>query len=181
MSMLDHVRLLTNYNTRFNRQVYDAAGQLDAGQFQEDRGAFFKSVCGTLNHILVGDILWFTRFYNSFKPYPALAPILAFPVPLSLDHVPYENLGELRVAREQLDAMLCQWAYEDLAESDLDKDLTYANIKGVVSSRNFGETIMHVFNHHTHHRGQVSTLLLQLGHDVGATDFLLDIPESRGC
>ena len=57
--MFAQIRLLTNYNARFNQQVYEAAGRLDASDFQADRGTFFKSVCGTLNHILVGDILWF--------------------------------------------------------------------------------------------------------------------------
>ena len=176
--MLTHIRLLTNYNTRFNRQVLDAAANLTEAQFLEDRGAFFKSVCGTLNHILVGDILWFTRFYNNFRPFPALAPVLEFPQPKGLDHVLYGNLDELRQAREKLDAMISRWAFEDLSEADLRQDLTYANTKGVVSSRNFFEVIMHVFNHHTHHRGQASTLLLQLGQDVGVTDFLVDIPAS---
>jgi uncharacterized damage-inducible protein DinB len=176
--MLNHIRLLTNYNARFNRQVYDAAARLDDSQFHEDRGAFFKSVCGTLNHILVGDILWFTRFYHNFKAYPVLAPVQNFPRPESLDHVPFPEFADLRSAREKMDGMISQWAHHDLSEEDLTRDLQYTNTKGVASSRNFAETIMHVFNHHTHHRGQASTLLLQLGQDVGATDFLLDIPES---
>jgi uncharacterized damage-inducible protein DinB len=77
-----------------------------------------------------------------------------------------------------MDGMISQWAHHDLSEEDLTRDLQYTNTKGVASSRNFAEIIMHVFNHHTHHRGQASTLLLQLGQDVGATDFLLDIPET---
>lgn len=178
MSMLTHVRLLANYNARFNRQVYDAAARLGPGQFLEDRGAFFKSVSGTLNHILVGDILWFSRFYGSFRPFPSLAPILEFPTPLSLDHVPYPVLADLQPARLKMDAMISAWAAGDLTEADLDSDFEYANTKGVVSRRNFGETVMHVFNHHTHHRGQASTLLLQMGQDVGVTDFLMDVPTS---
>lgn len=176
--MLTHIRLLTKYNTRCNRQVYDAAARLTEAQFHEDRGAFFKSVCGTLNHILVGDILWFTRFHENFRPFPALTPVLDFPRPPGLDHVPYEALDDLRKAREKMDALINAWAANDLTAADLAGDLEYANTRGVVSKRNFGETVMHVFNHHTHHRGQAGTLLLQLGQDVGITDFLVDIPVS---
>lgn len=176
--MLTHIQLLSNYNARFNRQVYEAAARLDDEAFKEDRGAFFKSVCGTLNHILVGDILWFSRFYKSFKPYPSLAGVLELPKPQSLDHLPFPELADLRKARENMDCMISNWAHQDLSAKDLAQDLQYTNTKGVESRRNFGETIMHVFNHHTHHRGQASTLLLQLGQDVGITDFLVDIPES---
>jgi len=176
--MLQHVRLLANYNARFNNQVFDAAAKLDLNEFQADRGAFFKSVCGTLNHILVGDILWFTRFYKSFKPYSTLAPVFDLPVPQSLDHIPYPELPALHEARQIMDGMISRWAHEELTEQDLEQDLTYANTKGAVSTRNFGETLMHVFNHHTHHRGQASTLLFQFCHDVGVTDFLVDVPVS---
>lgn len=47
----------------------------------------------------------------------------------------------------------------------------------VISTRNFGELICHLFNHQTHHRGQLSTLLSQLELNLGVTDFLIDIPE----
>jgi len=95
------------------------------------------------------------------------------PVPKALDDLVFSTLDELRMAR---DAMISQWACEDLTAADLEQNLTYANTKGIVSSRNFAEVIMHVFNHQAHHRGQMSTLLMQFGHDVGVTDFLADIP-----
>lgn len=176
--MLEHIRLLVNYNSRFNRQVYDAAARLDEAQYNKDLGAFFHSVNGTLNHILAGDILWFSRFYQSFKPYPALAAVSEFVQPETLDHMMYPEFAALRQAREKMDAMIAAWAHSELSESDLAEDLEYANTKGIVSKRNFGEVVMHVFNHHTHHRGQASTLLLQSGQDVGVTDFLVDIPLS---
>lgn len=176
MSMLTHTRLLSAYNARFNRQVFDAAATLDREQWEEDRGAFFKSVCGTLNHILAGDILWFSRFYHNFRAFPALAGVGDLKVPESLDHVLYPDRTALRQAREKMDGMISRWALEDLTEEELTRDLEYANTKGVVARRNFGEVIMHVFNHHAHHRGQASTILMQFGQDVGVTDFLVDIP-----
>jgi uncharacterized damage-inducible protein DinB len=174
--MLKHIRLLSGYNARFNCQVFDTAARLSESEYSADRGAFFKSVSGTLNHLLVGDILWFTRFHNDFRPFPALVPVLSMPVPKALDDLVFSTLDELRMARDAMDAMISQWACEDLTAADLEQNLTYANTKGIVSSRNFAEVIMHVFNHQAHHRGQMSTLLMQFGHDVGVTDFLADIP-----
>ena len=59
------------------------------------------------------------------------------------------------------------------------EDLSYKNMSGVDSSRNFGELILHFFNHQTHHRGQVSTLLSQHGIDIGVTDLLSLIAEKE--
>ena len=63
-------------------------------------------------------------------------------------------------------------------ESDFEEDFLYGNTKGLEFNKNFGEVVAHLFNHQTHHRGQVSTLLNQLGKDIGVTDFFVDIPGS---
>ena len=73
--------------------------------------------------------------------------------------------------------MIQEWLSIEVVEDDFDRDLTYTNSKGVVSSRNFSELVSHLFNHQTHHRGQVSALLYQKGADIGVTDFLMDIPD----
>lgn len=63
-------------------------------------------------------------------------------------------------------------------ESDFEEDFLYRNTQGLEFQNNFGEVVAHLFNHQTHHRGQVSTLLNQLGKDIGITGFLVDIPDS---
>ena len=63
-------------------------------------------------------------------------------------------------------------------ESDFEEDFLYRNTQGLEFQNNFGEVVAHLFNHQTHHRGQVSTLLNQLGKDIGITDFIVDIPDS---
>ena len=63
-------------------------------------------------------------------------------------------------------------------ESDFEEDFLYRNTQGLEFQNNFGEVVEHLFNHQTHHRGQVSTLLNQLGKDIGITDFIVDIPDS---
>lgn len=179
MQLLDHVRLMMRYNQRMNRQVLDAAGRLEPVRVRENRGAFFGSVLGTLNHLMVADLIWLRRFFPAFPHFQALRGLEAFPLPQALDQILHENLAPLREAREGLDTILIDWARDDLREEDFARNLTYANMKGVVSTRDFGELLMHLLNHQTHHRGQASTLLFQLGQDVGVTDFLLDIPDRR--
>jgi uncharacterized damage-inducible protein DinB len=76
-----------------------------------------------------------------------------------------------------VDEIIEKWLESDTEYSHFQQDLTYQNSRGVVSVRNFAELVAHLFNHQTHHRGQVSALLFQLGVDVGVTDFLMDIPD----
>ncbi len=174
--MLEHSRLMAGYNLRMNRQVYAAAAGLDAAVLNADAGAFFGSIMGTLNHLLVGDLIWLRRFVNHSPRYLSLQVLAELPQATRLDQTLYPTLGALATARALVDETLLQWTARELEADDLVRPLTYGNVKGEVSTREFGELLMHLFNHQTHHRGQVSTLLSQRGVDVGVTDFLVDIP-----
>ena len=175
MSIRDHVVLMAAYNQWMNLRLYAAAGKLSAQELLADRRAFFGSVLGTLNHIVVGDTLWLKRFAAHPANHPALDPVRRLQAPLSLDQVLFADFVSLSHHRQFLDQVIRQWA-ELLTEQDLEHVLRYANTKGVVSNRRFSSLVMHFFNHQTHHRGQATTLLFQAGQDVGVTDLLAIIP-----
>src|SRR5690554_1896142 len=101
MSMLDHVRLMIAYNRRLNGQVYDAAAGLEPARLREDRGAFFGSMLGTLNHLMVADLVWLGRFRAGFPHFAALRALDEFPRPQRLDEILYEDFAALRAARER--------------------------------------------------------------------------------
>jgi len=168
---------MSDYNQRMNRQFYKVVKELNYSDINEDRGAFFKSIIGTLNHILVGDLIWLTRFSKHSERYISLATLSDFPQPKGLDDVLFSNFTLLLEARKKVDLLICQWLKSETKENDFDTLLEYSNTKGVVSKRDFGELVSHLFNHQTHHRGQLSTLLNQIKLDVGVTDLLIEIPE----
>lgn len=174
--MLEHCRLLAGYNVRMNRQVYAAAASLNEEDLSADAGAFFGSILGTLNHLLVADLIWLRRFVAHSPDYASLRALAELPRPTRLDEQLYPRLGALSSARSLVDEALLVWTAEELQAEDLMKPLAYGNTRGEPATRNFGELVMHLFNHQTHHRGQVSTLLSQRGVDIGCTDFLIDIP-----
>lgn len=176
MDLKHHFELMALYNQRMNRQVYQAAEKLSADDYNKNLGAFFVSVQGTLNHILVGDLNWLRRFEKHSDSYHSLQQLVGFPVAKSLKDILYSDLSQLKSARETLDNIIISWASNDLSNSNLSGKLCYKNAKGEQNTRNFAELIHHLFNHQTHHRGQLSTLFSQLGLDVGGTDFLMDIP-----
>lgn len=163
--------LMAEYNRWMNERVYEAAAKLDHATLIADKGAFFGSILATLNHIAVADSIWLHRFAQHPASFSALGAIDAFPQPTSLTQSLAPDLAALRHYRQQLDALVEHWVAELTAEH-LAADITYANLAGVGTHKNFSLLLQHFFNHQTHHRGQVTTLLFQAGVDVGATDLL---------
>lgn len=170
--------LLAEYNRWMNERLFEAAERLDEAELAADKGAFFGSILGTLNHIAVADTIWLHRFAQHRAAFPALRALSGFPRPSSLRDTLAADLASLREYRQRLDALIQRWVLE-LTTEHLAENLAYPNMAGVVSSRRFGALLMHFFNHQTHHRGQVSTLLFQSGVDMGITDLLALIPGSE--
>ena len=175
MGRIEHIGLLASYNQWMNAKLYAAANELPAVELSVNRQAFFGSILGTFNHLVVGDTLWLQRFARHPANYPALAPILNQPTPSRLDQQLFNDLKSLSEHRQWLDAIICTWAAA-LTEPELEQTLSYHNSQGVAANKQFYSLLMHFFNHQTHHRGQVTTLLSQAGVSVGVTDLLALIP-----
>lgn len=171
-----HVVLLASYNAWMNSNLYEAAAALAPDEIAADKKAFFGSLLGTLNHIVVGDTIWLKRFAMHPSNHAALEPIRRSAAPQALDQVLFDNLPALWEQRQQLDRTINTWA-ASLTEADLDYSLSYKNMKGVPAKKRFSNLVLHFFNHQTHHRGQATTLLSQAGIDVGVTDLLVLIPD----
>ncbi|MCE1236714.1 MAG: DinB family protein [Hyphomicrobiales bacterium] len=174
MDRADQLRLMADYNAWMNARLYDAAATLPAEAVAADRGAFFGSLLGTLEHLVVGDTIWLKRFAEHRSGGP-LTPVRELPQPQSLGEIQFGALGPLRERRELLDRLIGRWT-TSLDETDLDAPLTYRSTRGETFTKPFGLLCVHLFNHQTHHRGQATTLLSQAGVDVGTTDFLAFIP-----
>jgi uncharacterized damage-inducible protein DinB len=176
MSRPQHVRLMASYNAWMNNKILAAAHTLPDAELIADKKAFFGSILGTLNHLIVADTIWLQRFACHPARYPELEPIVQLPTPGTLDQMVFHSLEELQERREMLDSIILEWA-EAVTDADLDTVLHYANTKGVHADKSFFSLIMHFFNHQTHHRGQVTTLLSQVSIDPGVTDLVALIPD----
>lgn len=168
--------LMANYNSWMNHRVYDAARTLSDDAIKQDRGAFFGSIFQTLNHIAAGDAIWLHRF-SMHPDFSVLkTALIDFPKPTSLRQELTKSFGELRAYRAQLDKIIVDWS-ENLTLQQLNSQLAYSNMAGDYFSKNLGFLVQHFFNHQTHHRGQISTLLFQAGIDIGVTDLLAVMPD----
>jgi uncharacterized damage-inducible protein DinB len=177
MSWLDHYRTMARYNRWMNDKLYAASATLSDQERKRDRGAFFKSIHGTLNHVLLGDSIWLSRF----KQDPHVLPQRADGQPIeivSLAQEVYESFDALTHARRHLDARIEAWIVS-LDEDTLASELTYKTVTQGVQSSPFWASLSHFFNHQTHHRGQVTTLLTQAGVDVGVTDLIMMVRQDR--
>jgi uncharacterized damage-inducible protein DinB len=173
---LRHIRLMAQYNQWMNAKLYETAAKLAPSQLGENRGAFFGSLLGTLNHIMVGDIIWLQRLAAHPAAHRSLDSLRARERPASLDATLHTDFARLAEERRKLDEIIVAWTAE-LSASDLDHALEYRNMKGVPQRKLFGTLVLNLFNHQAHHRGQATTLLSQAGLDVGVTDLLALIPE----
>jgi len=146
----DVVRLLARYNRHANERLYAACAALSDEERKRDRGAFFRSIHGTLNHILIGDRNWLARFRGGVAPSTGLDAIL------------YEDFFELRAAREIEDDRLEAFA-RDVTPAFLAGSIRYVNNEGRDLEDPTDLLVLHLFNHQTHHRGQVHDMLSQAG------------------
>ncbi len=157
--MKDRYLMFAGYNAWANRRLYDAAAELSDADYRADRGAFFKSMHGTLNHMLTADWVWMHRFTGQG------------PSPDKLDTIQHEQLADLRAAREAEDRRIS--AYIDgLDEERLSGTIRY---RRVTTLDEFVQPLMpaldHFFNHQAHHRGQAHSVLCSFGR----RDLVLDL------
>lgn len=158
MISVEYCRLLARYNRWMNERLYACAGELADGERKRDRGAFFGSIHRTLAHILWGDRTWHGRFVG--RPHPV--------APWGADEHPV--FDDLRRERESTDRTMLDWA-ERLDDGWLASTLEYLPASGGRRrAMPAWIAVTHLFNHGTHHRGQVTTLLKQAGVDPGVTD-----------
>ncbi|WP_374358071.1 DinB family protein [Pseudoduganella danionis] len=169
------IQLLAQYNAGMNQQMYAAAAQLPHAELVADRKAYFGSILGTMNHLLVGDTIWLRRFAGHPASYSTLAHLLEQPPVSGLTQSFGDDLPALLAHRRRLDALILDWSQQVTAEH-LALAFAYRNIKNEAFCKHFGSLVLHFFNHQTHHRGQISTLLFQAGVDVGVTDLPAWIP-----
>jgi uncharacterized damage-inducible protein DinB len=170
MAMNPHAHFLTlaRYNVWATALLLDAVAPVSEGDYRRDLGLFFKSIHGTLNHLLVAEhLLWFRRFAEGLSPKVALN-------------------AEIEVDRARLAARLREGAarWQPLIESwpanYFVGSLNYTTMRGQPASLPFAATLAHVFNHGTHHRGQITAALIRLGQPCPELDFVYMLQQEMG-
>ncbi|MEM1275075.1 MAG: DinB family protein [Pseudomonadota bacterium] len=158
--MKAHFEMMAAYNAWANRRLYAAALAMPENDFRADLGAFFGSVMGTLNHIMVGDLIWLARFREQPKP------------PFGLDHILHEDGEDLAAARKVLDDDIIAYIAGQSDQSIADSFTYTMMTTGETVSQPRAPALTHFFNHQTHHRGQVHALLTRVTGEAPALDLV---------
>ncbi len=144
---LTRYKMFAGYNAWSNERIYNAAEKLSVDEYRADRGAFFKSIHGTLNHLLVSDRIWMKRFTGQGE------------APTRLDVILHEDFASLRAARDREDARISAYVGQ-LTEAELAATFSYLTIVNPKTvTQPLAPALDHFFNHQTHHRGQAHAIL----------------------
>jgi len=161
-----YFQTLSRYNQWMNDRLYEVCKSIPDEIRKQDQKAFFRSIHGALNHILLADKLWLARFQQQSLTFN------------SLDQELYTDFNELHQERQKTDREIQVWV-NSLTPEKLAAPLRFISMTQPKESVfPLWHAAMHFFNHQTHHRGQVTTLLTQNGYDIGVTD-LLRLPETE--
>jgi uncharacterized damage-inducible protein DinB len=160
MNFVEHFSTLARYNVWATARLQGAVDKLDDAAYRKDVGLFFKSIHGTLNHLLVAEhLLWYPRFAKGVSP----------KLTLDMEAEPVrERLGQaLKGGTANWQPLIASWP-----EDRFEGKLSYTTTLGQAVSLPFAATLAHVFNHGTHHRGQITAALTMLGQPCPELDLV---------
>ncbi len=155
-------RLLAQYNQVANQKMDDKIRTLSSAQWNQEFTGYFKTIKQLCGHIYISDYSWMKRF-DKFRDFRFIKDPF-FNGTLTYTSQPFDDIADYLLKREELDKKMVLFINE-LAESELEKTISFANMKGETVSKNVGGSILHLFNHQTHHRGMISLYLDMMGID----------------
>lgn len=158
MVTLELLRFLFQYNAWADRRLLDVCSQLTNEQFARELGSSFSSVRDTVVHLYGAEWVWKERF-NGNSPM-ALLKGDGFP-----------DLTSIRVKLEEMDQHFIDYVSK-ITQQDIDRVIVYKTFSGQEFSNPLWQSLHHLTNHATYHRGQVVTMLRQLGAKPVSTDLI---------
>ncbi|WP_336034207.1 DinB family protein [Acinetobacter bereziniae] len=163
----DNLRRFAQYNIWATQHLCECLKAVSDADFNQDIGLYFKSIAGTLNHLLLGEhYLWYSRFKENHSPTMALNTVIHQDKTQLLNELSHKSLNWLSFI-------------DDLDETLLTGNLNYFSSNGEAQSLPYADTLIHVFNHGTHHRGQVTAAMTILGYQCPELDWVYMLVEEN--
>jgi uncharacterized damage-inducible protein DinB len=170
---LQVLRELYDYNYWANGRHLDACAALSGEQFLRPMGSSFPSVRDTLTHMMGSEWIWLARWRGrAARTMPGVPEGLPFAETLRRWHEQFSTVEAIRERWREIETDLRDYL-AGLDERTLVTNLTYVNLQGKTWTYPLWRTLLHLANHSTFHRGQITTLLRQLGAAVRETDYLV--------
>ncbi len=156
--MHEHFIMFARYNAWANQKLYEAVAELSASDYNKDCQVAFTSMNGTLNHLLIGDLIWLSRFQGTTG------------APTGLDKLLHQDFADIWDARKKTDADIVEYI-EGLNEGILTSDFSFTALTMPEKvTQQLSYALAHFFNHQTHHRGQTHAMLTRLAGEAPSLD-----------
>ena len=176
MNLASNFKMLSIYNLRMNAQLLECCNKLPPEKLTVDTKTFFPSIISYWNHLMFGDLIMMNRLAINEIGSLTTIDLDPFPKPVSTKDTYYDNLSDIENVRARIDNLIFEWC-SALTDKDCEQSLTYRTTEGKEISRRVSDVIQHMFNHETHHRGQLTCILSFNGVDYGCTDLPMIVPE----
>lgn len=159
MRLVDYFISLARYHAWATHKLLADLAVLSDDEWHRDTRLFFGSVHRTVNHLLVADTIWHARFAENRSPR------------LALDAELYTDRAAVGAALAGAVQRWAPWA-DAMDAARLDEALAYIRTDGQAARIPFAQALGHVFNHATHHRGQITAAVTALGHPGPSLDWV---------
>ncbi len=177
MDLSSNFKALALYNQRMNKQLLKVCKELSYDQLHQETHSFFPTVAAHWNHILFGDLIMLQRLVANNFVVIEHSVLEKLPTAKSVNDTFSSTISEIQIIRNVVDSLYLKIT-ETFTSADFIKIVKYTTTEGYVIERTVGEFLQHIFNHQTHHRGQLTCILSQFGLDYGCTDLPVIVPES---
>ena len=164
MISAEYVNTMARYNRWQNTSLINAAHELTVKERQKNRGSFFGSIEQTFSHLLWGDMMWMHRFAATEKP-------AAKSIADSASKI--DDWSKFCQRREAFDGIILRWSVE-VSDAFLGEELSwFSGASGAQVTKSVWSLVVHMFNHQTHHRGQLHAMITAAGGVPEDTDLFL--------
>jgi len=168
--------MMSLYNQRMNDQLMDSCLALSNDVLEKETNSFFANIIGYWNHVIFGDLILVGRLALNQIGKLSSQDLSLFPIPKSPQDIYYRQLFDIAVLRKQIDELIIRYC-TNLTEEDCEIFISYKTTEGVAITKSVADVTQHIFNHQTHHRGQLTCVLSQFGVDYGCMDLPVIVSE----
>lgn len=176
MSLVKNFRMLSLYNQRINTQLIKCCLELPTSTLEKETHSFFTNIINYWNHLFFGDLILLKRIALNNIAKLSIDDFVEFPSPCSPNDIYHQDLCDIVKLRKKINILIIRYC-QNLTDQECEQFISYTTTEGELVTKAVADITQHIFNHQTHHRGQLTCVLSQFGVDYGCMDLPVIVTE----